>query len=111
MEVLSDAYVRTARGKGLRNRVIVADHALPNALIPVVTIIGIQMGHLLGGAVIIESVFAWPGMGRLAVNAIAGRDYPVIEAVVLLLVAAFVVPNLAADVLYGYLDPRVRLSE
>src|SRR5712692_3603492 len=101
LEVLSDPYVLTARSKGLRNRNVVAHHALPNALIPVVTIIGVQMGHLLGGAVVIETVFAWPGMGRLAVNAIAGRDYPVVQAVVLMLVAAFVLLNLAADLLYG----------
>jgi peptide/nickel transport system permease protein len=111
LEVLSDPYVRTARAKGLRNTAVVARHALPNALIPVVTIIGVQMGHLLGGAVVIESVFAWPGMGRLAVNAISGRDYPVVQAVVLMLVAAFVVLNLGADLLYGYLDPRVRTAE
>jgi peptide/nickel transport system permease protein len=111
LEVLSDQYVLTARGKGLRNRVVVARHALPNALIPVVTIIGVQMGHLLGGAVVIETVFAWPGMGRLAVNAISGSDYPVVQAVVLMLVAAFVLLNLAADLMYGYLDPRVRTAE
>jgi peptide/nickel transport system permease protein len=111
LEVLADPYVRTVRGKGLRNRNVVAHHALPNALIPVVTIIGVQMGHLLGGAVVIETVFAWPGMGRLAVNAISGRDYPVVQAVVLMLVAAFVLLNLGADLLYGYLDPRVRTAE
>jgi peptide/nickel transport system permease protein len=111
LEVLADPFVLTARGKGLRNRQVVARHALPNALIPVVTIIGVQMGHLLGGAVVIESVFAWPGMGRLAVNAISGRDYPVVQAVVLMLVAAFVLLNLGTDLLYGYLDPRVRTAE
>jgi peptide/nickel transport system permease protein len=111
LEVLNDPYVRTARAKGLRNAVVVARHALPNALIPVVTIVGVQMGHLLGGAVVIETVFAWPGMGRMAVNAISGRDYPVVQAVVLMLVAAFVLLNLGADLMYGYLDPRVRTAE
>jgi peptide/nickel transport system permease protein len=111
LEVLADPFVLTARGKGLRNRQVVARHALPNALIPVVTIIGVQMGHLLGGAVVIETVFAWPGMGRLAVTAISGRDYPVVQAVVLMLVAAFVLLNLGTDLLYGYLDPRVRTAE
>jgi peptide/nickel transport system permease protein len=111
LEVLADPFVLTARGKGLRNRHVVARHALPNALIPLVTIIGVQMGHLLGGAVVIETVFAWPGMGRLAVTAISGRDYPVVQAVVLMLVAAFVLLNLGTDLLYGYLDPRVRTAE
>jgi peptide/nickel transport system permease protein len=111
LEVLNDPYVRTARAKGLRNAVVVARHALPNALIPVVTIVGVQMGHLLGGAVVIETVFAWPGMGRMAVNAISGRDYPVVQAVVLMLVAAFVLLNLGADLMYGYLDPRLRTAE
>jgi peptide/nickel transport system permease protein len=110
LEVLSDAYVLTARSKGLRNWVVVTRHALPNALIPVVTIVGVQMGHLVGGAVVIETVFAWPGIGRLAIAAISGRDYPVVQAVVLLLVTAFVLLNLAADLLYGRLDPRVRLA-
>jgi peptide/nickel transport system permease protein len=108
LEVLAEAYVLTARSKGLRNSIVLTRHALPNALIPVVTIIGIHMGHLLGGAVVIETVFAWPGVGRLAVNAISGRDYPVVQAVVLMLVTAFLVLNLATDLLYGYLDPRVR---
>jgi ABC-type dipeptide/oligopeptide/nickel transport system permease component len=106
LEVLSEPYIRTARGKGLRNRDVLAAHVLPNALIPVVTIVGVQIGQLIGGAVIVETVFAWPGMGRLAVNAIGGRDYTVVQAVVLILVAGFVVVNLATDMLYGYFDLR-----
>lgn len=110
LEVLGDAYVQTARAKGLRPRRVISRHALPNALIPVVTLVGIQIGHLLGGAVIVETVFAWPGMGRLVVGAIFGRDYPVVQGVVVVVVAMFVLANLCVDLLYGFLDPRVRAA-
>jgi ABC-type dipeptide/oligopeptide/nickel transport system permease component len=110
LDVLTETFVRTAEAKGLGMAAVIARHAVPNAVIPLVTIVGVQMGHLLGGAVVVETIFAWPGMGRLAVSAIAGRDYPVVQAVVLLLVATFVVLNLCADLLYGWLDPRVRIA-
>ncbi|CAN5501613.1 ABC transporter permease [soil metagenome] len=110
LDVLSDDYVRTARSKGLKERSVIVRHALRNALIPLVTVMGLQLGSLLGGTVIVEQVFAWPGVGRLAVNAISSRDYPIIQAVVLLVSVVFVVINLAVDLLYGFLDPRIRHS-
>ncbi len=109
LEVLSEDYVRTARAKGLGESAVVLRHALRNALIPVVTVLGLQIGRLLGGAVIVEAVFAWPGMGRLAVQAILTRDYTIVQATLLLLVTAFVVINLLVDIAYGFIDPRVRV--
>lgn len=109
LEVLVEDYVRTARAKGIREAVVVRRHALRNALIPVITVLGIQVGRLLGGAVLVEAVFAWPGMGRLAVQAIVSRDYIVVQAALLLLVAAFIVVNLIVDIAYGFLDPRTRV--
>lgn len=106
-EVLAQDYVRTARAKGLLERVVTYKHALRNALIPTVTIIGLQFGALIGGAVIVESVFARPGLGRLAVNAILTRDFPVVQAVVLFGAVGYVVINMLVDVLYGVLDPRI----
>ncbi len=108
LEVLGEDYVRTARAKGLLARIVVNRHALRNALIPVITVIGYQAGYLLGGTVVIEEVFALPGMGRLALNAIGQRDYPVVQGVVLLIAGLFVLTNLAVDVLYALADPRVR---
>ncbi|MER3420323.1 MAG: hypothetical protein C4290_07290 [Chloroflexota bacterium] len=108
LEVLRQDYIRTAYAKGLTGRAVLVRHALKNGLIPVVTIIGNQMGFLLGGLVIIEQVFALPGLGRLALDAITQRDYPQLEANVLLLVVSFLVINLVVDVMYAYLDPRVR---
>jgi peptide/nickel transport system permease protein len=110
LEVLHEDYVRTARAKGLAGRTIVLRHVLRNALVPVVTLLGLQFGHLLGGAVIVESVFAWPGVGRLILDAIANRDYVVVQAALLLLVLVFVFVNLLIDLLYGLLDPRIRLA-
>lgn len=110
LDVLSDDYVRTARSKGLHENTVIVRHALRNALIPLVTVMGLQLGSLLGGTVIVEQVFAWPGVGRLAVNAISSRDYPIIQAVVLLVSVVFVAINLAVDLLYGFLDPRIRHS-
>ncbi len=104
------AEVRTARAKGLRERAVVLRHAYRNALIPVITVLGIQIGRLLGGAVIIEAVFAWPGMGRLAVQAIISRDYVVVQGALLLLVTTFIVVNLVVDISYGFIDPRVRVG-
>jgi len=110
LEVLTEDYVRTARAKGLREAAVVRRHALRNALIPVVTVLGLQLGRLLGGAVIVEAVFAWPGMGRLVVQAITSRDYIVVQGALLLLVTAFILINLVVDITYGFLDPRVRVS-
>jgi peptide/nickel transport system permease protein len=110
LEVLEQDYVRTARAKGLREGFVITRHALRNALIPVITVIGFQAGYLLGGTVVIEDVFALPGMGRLALNAIAQRDYPVVQAVVLMIALLFVLASIAVDVLYAYVDPRVRYT-
>jgi len=108
LEVLGQEYVRTARSKGLREPLVIGRHALRNALIPVITVVGFQAGYLLGGTVVIEEVFALPGMGRFALNAIAQRDYPVVQGVVLVIACLFVLANLAVDVLYALVDPRVR---
>jgi peptide/nickel transport system permease protein len=110
LEVLGRDYVRTARAKGLNARNVVMSHAFRNALIPLVTIVGLQFGALLGGAVITESIFAWPGVGRLTIQAIQAKDLPLVQACVLFLAMIFVLANLVVDVLYAYLDPRVRLS-
>lgn len=110
LEVLRMDYVRTARSKGLRNNVVIVEHALRNALIPIVTVLGMEFGSLMGGSVIVESVFAWPGVGRLAVNAIMGRDYPVVQAVVVVVSAIFVLINLGVDLTYGLLDPRISIA-
>jgi peptide/nickel transport system permease protein len=109
LDVLLDDYIRTARAKGLTPRAVMVHHALLNMLIPVVTVVGLQLGTLLGGAVIVESVFAWPGVGRLLVDAIGNRDYPLVQAAILFITAAFVLINLLVDVSYAYLDPRIRL--
>lgn len=108
LDVLGEDYIRTARSKGLRERSMIVRHALRNALIPLVTVMGLQLGSLLGGAVIVEQVFAWPGVGRLAVTAISARDYPIIQAVVLVVSSVFVAINLTVDLLYAFLDPRIR---
>jgi peptide/nickel transport system permease protein len=107
LETLQEDYIVTARSKGLRERVVVYRHALKNALIPVVTIVGLQFGHLLGGAVLVESVFSWPGMGRLLVDAIFTRDYPIVQGAVLMFAMLFALVNLGVDLLYGLLDPRI----
>jgi len=110
LEVLNQDYIRTARAKGVSNSPVVWKHALKNAAIPIVTIVGIELGTLLGGSVITETIFAWPGVGRLSVQAIYNRDYPVVQAAVFLLATTFVLVNLFVDVVYTYLDPRIRLS-
>jgi peptide/nickel transport system permease protein len=107
LEVLSMDYVRTARSKGLTERVVVFRHALKNVAIPVVTLVGLELGILLGGTVVTEAVFAWPGVGFLVVDAISNQDYPVVQAAVALLAFVFVGVNLAVDVLYAWLDPRI----
>ena len=110
LEVLGRDFVRTARAKGLPSRNVVIRHALRNALIPLVTVIGLQFGALLGGAVITETIFAWPGVGRLTIQAIQTKDLPLVQACVVLLASIFVLVNLAVDLLYTYLDPRIRLA-
>jgi len=109
LEVLGQDYIRTARAKGVSDPPVVWKHALKNAAIPIVTIVGIELGTLLGGSVITETIFAWPGVGRLSVQAIYNRDYPVVQAAVFLLASTFVLVNLFVDVVYTYLDPRIRL--
>jgi peptide/nickel transport system permease protein len=110
LEVLGADFTRTARAKGLTDIVVLVRHAMRNALIPFVTVLGVQMGYLLGGTVITESVFALPGIGRLVLNAILNRDYQVATGIVLLIATAFVLVNLVVDLLYPLLDPRVRLG-
>src|SRR5499426_3902187 len=107
LEVLREDYVRTARAKGLAERLVVAKHALRNALIPILTLLGLQAGQLMGGAVLTETVFSWPGLGRLTVKAIFARDYVLLQGAVLVFALAFVVINLAVDLAYGALDPRI----
>ncbi len=108
LDVLSEDYIRTARAKGLREQKVVYVHALKNAMIPVVTVIGLQLAKLMGGAILTETVFSWPGIGRLLINAIGFRDYPVVQGVVLFVAFAFIVMNIIVDLFYAYLDPRIR---
>jgi peptide/nickel transport system permease protein/oligopeptide transport system permease protein len=110
LEVLGQDYVRTARAKGAPFRSVVFRHALRNALLPVITVIGLQFGALLGGAVVTETVFAWPGVGRLLVDSIFFRDYPVVQGLVLMFGTTFVVINLLVDLLYAYVDPRIHYT-
>lgn len=110
LEALSAPYVQTARSKGLVERRVVFVHALRNTLIPVITVVGLSMGSLLGGAVITESIFGLPGVGRLSIQAILDRDYPMIQGTVLLVAVAFVFVNLLVDVIYTYIDPRIRFN-
>ena len=110
LEVLSQDYVRTARAKGLKERVVVMRHALRNAWMPVVTMLGLEFGFLLSGVVVVETVFSWPGVGRLVFNAINQRDVPLVQSAVVVFAGVFVLLNLLVDLLYARLDPRVRLS-
>jgi peptide/nickel transport system permease protein len=110
LDVLRSEYIRTASAKGLGNRVVVLKHALKNALIPIVTVAGLQVGILLGGTVVVEEVFTLPGIGRLVLWSIYQRDYPLTQATILFIATMFMAINLAVDVLYGYLDPRIRYS-
>jgi peptide/nickel transport system permease protein len=111
LEVIGEGYIQTARAKGLSERTVIFPHAVRNATIPIVTVVGLEFGTLLGGAVITETVFAFPGIGRLLVQSIELRDYNVAQACVVVIAGAFVVVNLVVDLLYGYLDPRVRLAK
>jgi glutathione transport system permease protein len=108
VEVIQEDYVRTARAKGLLERVVILRHALRNALIPVVTMMGLQFGFLLGGSIVVESVFNWPGLGRLLVDSVNSRDYPVIQSLVLLFSLEFILINLVVDLLYGLINPTIR---
>ena len=110
LEVLSLDYIRTAKAKGLGQRVVLYKHALRNALIPVITIIGVQLGYLLSGVVVIEQVFAIPGLGRLIIGAISERNYPLVQGVILVVTAVFVLVNLLVDLTYAWIDPRVEYS-
>jgi peptide/nickel transport system permease protein len=108
LEVLGQDYIRTARAKGLVEGRVVVRHGLKNAMIPIVTVVGVQAGYLLGGAVLTETVFAWPGVGTLMVQGILARDFPLVQGCVLVIALSFVLINLAVDLLYGWLDPRIR---
>lgn len=108
LEVIRQDYIRTARAKGVAEKVVINKHALKNALIPIITVVGLQFGHLLGGAVLTESVYSWPGVGRLMVDAIRQKDTPTVLAAVVFLAAAFSVVNLLVDILYAYVDPRIK---
>ena len=108
LEVLREDYVRTARAKGLSPLRVMLVHALRNALMPVITVVGLQTGSRVGGAVLTETIFAWPGIGKWIVEAISRRDYPVVQAGILIAAAIFIVVNLFVDLLYGLVNPRVR---
>jgi peptide/nickel transport system permease protein/oligopeptide transport system permease protein len=108
IETLSQDFTTTARSKGLQERVIIVKHALKNALIPIVTVVGLQFGSLLSGAVLTETVFAWPGLGRLIVNSMLARDYPVIQGAILIFALLYILVNLIVDLLYALVDPRIR---
>jgi peptide/nickel transport system permease protein len=108
IETLAEDYVQTARAKGLRDSRILRSHALPNAMLPAVTIVAIQLGYVIAGAITAEVVFNWPGIGTLTVDALSARDYPVLQGIFLLLAVSVVIANFLADMLYAVLDPRVR---
>jgi peptide/nickel transport system permease protein len=110
LEVINRDFVRTARAKGLTDRFVIVRHALRNALIPIITILGLNFGFILSGAVIVETVFAWPGLGRYLIDGINGRDFPVVQATVLLIAIGFVIGNLITDLLLAYVDPRIRFE-
>lgn len=111
LEILHEDFIRTARAKGLNERGVLWRHALPNALLPVITVIGLQLGTLLAGAVITETVFSWPGVGLLTIEAIQSRDYPLVQACVLLIAGSYVLVNMLTDVLYTVIDPRIRVEQ
>lgn len=110
LEVIKQDYIRTARSKGLFEKVVVYKHALRNALIPIITVIGLQLGSLLGGAVLTETVFSWPGIGSYTIDSILKSDYPVVQGAVIVMAVVFVLVNLVVDILYAYLDPRIKYS-
>jgi ABC-type dipeptide/oligopeptide/nickel transport system permease component len=108
LETIQEDYVRTARAKGVPPQWVLLRHSLRNALLPIVTVVGLRFGYMLGGAVITESIFAWPGMGRLLITAVGQRDIPVVQGVLLVFAASFVLVNLLVDIVYGFVDPRIR---
>jgi ABC-type dipeptide/oligopeptide/nickel transport system permease component len=110
LEVLGQDYVRTAHAKGLAARTVVVRHALRNAWLPIITVVGLQVGILLSGAILTETVFSWPGIGRWLVDAIYARDYPIVQGVTLVIALIFVVVNLSVDILYALVDPRIRFE-
>jgi peptide/nickel transport system permease protein len=110
LEVLAQDFVRTARAKGLAARAVMLKHVLRNAALPVLTVVGLDFGRMLGGAVVVETIFAWPGMGRLAVQAVLGRDFPVVQGAVIMGAAIFLSVNVIIDLLYGFVDPRLRAA-
>jgi peptide/nickel transport system permease protein len=109
VEVLAEDYVTTARAKGLRESQILSRHVIPNALLPTVTLIALALGSILGGAIGVEQVFTWPGLGTLTIDAIQAKDYPILQGIFLFLTVSVVLANLLADLVYGLLDPRVRV--
>jgi ABC-type dipeptide/oligopeptide/nickel transport system permease component len=111
LEVIRQDYIRTARAKGLDERWVVNRHALKNALIPVVTVVGLQVGYLLGGDILVELVFSYPGIGMAMVNGILARDFPLVQGAILLVASTYVLVNLLVDVSYAYLDPRIRYEQ
>lgn len=110
LEIVRQDYIRTARAKGLLEKIVISKHALKNAMIPITTVIGLQLGSLLGGAVLTETVFSWPGVGSYTVDAIMKSDYPVVQGAVILMAVVFVVVNLIVDIIYAYIDPRIKYS-
>lgn len=110
LEILNEEYIETARSKGLRETYVIYRHALKNALIPIITMAGMQFGYLLGGTVVIETVFAWPGLGRYMINSIFARDFPAVQGTILMLAVTFALVNLLVDLAYAFLDPRIRYS-
>lgn len=110
LETMNEDYVRTARSKGVREFHVLWRHALRNALLPIVTVVGLRFGYMVGGAVITETVFAWPGLGRLLISSVSARDLPVVQAILLVFAGSFVLVNLLVDVAYAYIDPRIRYS-
>ena len=110
LDVLGEDYIRTARAKGLKEFAVIVSHALRNSMIPVITVVGVQFGALLGGAIIVETVFAWPGVGRLLIDAVSARDFPLVQGIMLFISISFVLVNLCADLVYAYVDPRIRYS-
>jgi peptide/nickel transport system permease protein len=110
LEVLAQDYIRTAAAKGLAGHIVVLKHALRNAALPVLTVLGLSFGHMLGGALVVETIFAWPGLGRLTVQAVLGRDFPVVQGAALTGAAVFLAVNLAIDLAYGWIDPRLRAA-
>ena len=110
MDAMAEDYIRTARAKGASSRRVLFGHAFRNALIPVITILGLQFGTLLAGTIVTETIFSWPGIGRLTVQAISSRDYPLLQGCVLVISVSYVIVNLLTDLLYSFIDPRVRLA-